>query len=131
MFSSPQNKSLAKRIVGIEVEFASTRDGSCAAHFRNNSVVGTKLRDFDRRDGHHAADDAFDGYALVEAQFPFCIVNRCARAYARTRARAINLSIGKDAHVAAVASGFERRTNKDSSIQKTQIRFEGMGDRKR
>src|SRR5215471_1603167 len=126
---SPHDKSVAKRIIRIEVEFAPANDRGRAADFGNDRRISTEcclLYDFH---SHRAAQNALDRHLFVDPQFTLGVMESRPSAHTRSRRRAIKLAVGKDADITAVVPGIQCRTDKDGTVKEAQITFVWMGDR--
>src|SRR6267142_1785161 len=88
-----------------------------------------KLRCCHRLHRHQAPKNTLDRNLLVELQLAPGVVNCGASAHTCAGWRTINFAVGKDANVAAVVTGIERRSGEDRPVKKTQILFKRMLDR--
>src|SRR5215467_894148 len=126
---SSQYEPFLERILRIKIELISSNDRRRSSNLGNNGLVRTKLRRLHSPHSHRAPQNTLDRDLLVQQHLSLGVMQRRTCAHARTRRRPVNLAFGKDAHVAAMVTGFERGPGEDRPVEKTQVLFKRMPDR--
>ena len=97
---------------------------------RNDGRVRAEARCPYNAHGHRTAENALDYYLLIQPEFAFREVQGRARAHPAPGRRTIKLAVRENTNVATVMRRIVRWSSEDRAVEKAQIRFIRMPDRK-